>query len=484
MKKFLDIIKNKWLLKGTTTLLLVAIVIACYVGLNLLVEKLNIEDIDFTEKKLYSLSDETKKKISDLDEEITIQLINLNQYEYIKEYAKKYTKVTDKVNVDEIDDLSTRVDLMTKYSLENTDSLIVVKTSEKEKTITLSDLYTFDYSTGQQIDVTEEAITNAIVEVTIDEKPQIYILSGNTYYQTEQVLENIISELQKESNDVNYLDIISKGAIPDDCDLLMITTLKKDITEFERDQILQYIQKGGELMLLTSQNIVDIETPNFDQILSQYGISLGFGAIFEQDATKMLQNAPEFIISDINSSSSVMKDIDMKLQMCLIDAGKIEFADLSKLEELGVTYETIATTGEKAFVRTDFDIPSYTKTDKDSEEESMTVGALVTKKISDNIESKLIIFSNEMCASNLQIPISNQYYTFAVELYNNKDIILNSSSYLTERTDTITIRKTDENQIYTVTEQENKIIKTIIFTVPAIIIIIGIVVWQIRRRKK
>ena len=484
MKKFLDIIKNKWLLKGTTTLLLVAIVIACYVGLNLLVEKLNIEDIDFTEKKLYSLSDETKKKISDLDEEITIQLINLNQYEYIKEYAKKYTKVTDKVNVDEIDDLSTRVDLMTKYSLENTDSLIVVKTSEKEKTITLSDLYTFDYSTGQQIDVTEEAITNAIVEVTIDEKPQIYILSGNTYYQTEQVLENIISELQKESNDVNYLDIISKGAIPDDCDLLMITTLKKDITEFERDQILQYIQKGGELMLLTSQNIVDIETPNFDQILSQYGISLGFGAIFEQDATKMLQNAPEFIISDINSSSSVMKDIDMKLQMCLIDAGKIEFADSSKLEELGVTYETIATTGEKAFVRTDFDIPSYTKTDKDSEEESMTVGALVTKKISDNIESKLIIFSNEMCASNLQIPISNQYYTFAVELYNNKDIILNSSSYLTERTDTITIRKTDENQIYTVTEQENKIIKTIIFTVPAIIIIIGIVVWQIRRRKK
>ena len=32
--KFLDIIKNKWLIKGTTTLLLVAIVIACYVLIN------------------------------------------------------------------------------------------------------------------------------------------------------------------------------------------------------------------------------------------------------------------------------------------------------------------------------------------------------------------------------------------------------------------------------------------------------------------
>ena len=75
MKKFLEIIKNKWLIKGTTTLLLVLIVIACYIGLNMLVEKVNVENLDFTEKKLYSLSDETKTKLSDLNQDVTIQLI-------------------------------------------------------------------------------------------------------------------------------------------------------------------------------------------------------------------------------------------------------------------------------------------------------------------------------------------------------------------------------------------------------------------------
>ena len=60
MKKFFEMITNKWLLKGTTTIILVAIVIACYIGLNWAVEKLTIEDLDFTTKKLYSLSDETK----------------------------------------------------------------------------------------------------------------------------------------------------------------------------------------------------------------------------------------------------------------------------------------------------------------------------------------------------------------------------------------------------------------------------------------
>ena len=86
MKKFLEIIKNKWLIKGTTTLLLVLIVIACYIGLNMLVEKVKVENLDFTEKKLYSLSDETKTKLSDLNQDVTIQLINATNYRYLIDY--------------------------------------------------------------------------------------------------------------------------------------------------------------------------------------------------------------------------------------------------------------------------------------------------------------------------------------------------------------------------------------------------------------
>ena len=482
MKKFLEIIKNKWLIKGTTTILLAVIIIACYIGLTILADKLEIEDLDFTEKKLYSLSDETKSKLKDLDEDITIQLINLDDYTYIVEYAKKYETVSDKITIEKIDDLSSRVDLKTEYELDDTDSLIVVKTGDKEKTLSLYDLYTIDYSTGQQIDTTEEAITNAIVEITIDEKPQIYIYSGKTYYQPEQSLSTITTQLTDEANEVEYLDILSTGSVPEDCDCLIITTLLEDMSEMERDKILEYIQRGGKILFLTSQNILDVDTPNLDAILNQYGISIEYGAIFEQDTTKMLQNAPEFAIVD--TSASFMSDIGMNLQMCLVDAGRIQLADDTKQEELGVEYETIASTGDTAFVRTNFDTKSYTRTDADSEEGSFVVGARATKKISDDVSSEIIIYSNELCASNLQIPVSNQYYMYAIDLYNNEDVILNSISHLTERTDTITIRKTDETESYTVSEQEDIVIKVIIFTVPAIIILIGIVIWVVRKRRK
>lgn len=481
MKKFLEIIKNKWLIRGTTTLLLVLIVIACYIGLNMLVENVNLEDLDFTEKKLYSLSDETRTKLKDLNDEITIQLINSKDYSYLKEYAEKYSAASDKITVEEIEDVTSRVDLQTKYNIDSTELLIVIKNGDNEKTLSEYDLYTYDYSTYKQIDTTEEAITNAIVSLTIDEKPKIYILTGKTYYPTEQALASVISELETESNEVEYLDILSKGEVPEDCSCLVITTLQQDLSELERDKIIEYIEKGGKMMILTSQNILEVETPNFDQVLAEYGISIEYGIILEQDDSNMIQGAPDFIITQANAS--FMSDIDMSLKMCLIDAGKIEFADEEKLEELGVEYETILTTGETSFLRTNLSTSSFKRTATDGEEEAIIAGAVVKKTVSEDEVSELIIYSSEISATNTQIPISDQYYTYAVELYNNKDVILNSISHLTERTDTITIRKDDESEIYTVTESEDKIIKIIIFTAPVVIIVIGIIVWAIRRRK-
>ena len=65
-KKFIELVTNKWLLKGTTTVILVALVIACYAGISWGVKQIKIEDWDFTTKKLYTLSDETKSRIEKL----------------------------------------------------------------------------------------------------------------------------------------------------------------------------------------------------------------------------------------------------------------------------------------------------------------------------------------------------------------------------------------------------------------------------------
>ena len=109
---------------------------------------------------------------------------------------------------------------------------------------------------------------------------------------------------------------------------------------------------------------------------------------------------------------------------------------------------------------------------------------MLTKQVDDGTISKLIVFANTVFATNTQIPISQTYASYALDFSNNKDVILNSISYLTEREDNITIRKNIEVVNYDVTEAQNKMILTIIFTIPVFIVVVGIVVWILSRRKK
>ena len=133
-----------------------------------------------------------------------------------------------------------------------------------------------------------------------------------------------------------------------------------------------------------------------------------------------------------------------------------------------------------SFLRTNLNLTSAKKTEQDGNDQSYILGALATKKISDDVKSEMIIFSSEIFASDAQTAAGLR----VVDLYNNKDVIINSISHLTERTDTITIRKTGEEEPYTVTVQQHTIISTIIFIIPLIIIIAGVIVWVIRKRKK
>lgn len=483
MKKIIEIIKKKWLKDTILTILLIAIIFAIYFGINYGVEKLNVKDIDLTTDKIYSISEETTTKLANLDKDVTIQLINLSDYTYLLDFTNKYTQLNSHIKIERIDDLASRADIMNKYNLESTNNLLIIKSGDKETLLSLNDLYTYDYTTYEQIDVTEEAITNAIIEVTIEDKPKVYFLEGHNYY-NDAYFELIKQDITAESNEVEKLNILTTGSVPEDCDCLVITTLKEDITEMERDSLINYSNKGGKILLLADANILGIDTPNFNKILDLYGFTISKGIIMEQDQNRMIYGSPEFVISQIDANSVIAKDIKMNMNICVIDSGKIEFKDEETLENLNINYSPIAKTSDSAFLRKDLNISSMSKTNQDEDASESIIGALVTRTLEDDKKAEMIVYSNAIFATNQQISMNNTYAMYANKLCNNDDVVINSISYLTQRTDTITIRKDIDSVSYTVTGTQHSIIMAIIFLVPIAIIIIGIIVWQIRRRKK
>ena len=63
-------------------------------------------------------------------------------------------------------------------------------------------------------------------------------------------------------------------------------------------------------------------------------------------------------------------------------------------------------------------------------------------------------------------------------------MLLNSVAYSEEKEDQIRIRKNYESVTYTPTEFQNNVVLAIIFIIPLVIVIAGIIIWQVRRRKK
>jgi len=478
--KFIQIIKKKWLRSIALTILLFAIIVAVYLVINFAVQQANFTDFDFTKEKIYSISQATKDKLQNLDKHVTICVYNM--YEYVEDFAYKYAKLNDHIKVEKLENLNAKTDWKTNYGVTDTSSFVVIQTEDREKILFNSDFYTYDYTTYEEIDTTEEAITNAILDVTIEEKPKICFLTGHNLY-SEDYFQYLQMSLEDEANEVEYIDLLKTGSVPEDCRVLVITALKEDITEKERDAILDYIEKGGEILLLMDPNLNKIQMPNFQDVLDEYGVSISDGYLLEGDANQMMAGAPNYIIAPIYSGSEIVKNISMGLNICLINPGKLDFASAEELEEKKVTLETLATVSDKAFYRTDLESSSETKIDSDEDAAGATVAAMFTKEVDEDNTSKLIVFANTAFATNVQI--DPQYYILAITNYNNEDVLLNSVSYLTQREDNITIRKDSEAvTTYNVTEMQTRIVLGLIFSIPILIVVIGIVVWQLRRRKK
>lgn len=482
-KKSSNEVIKKWLSKTSLTIILIAIIIGAYVAINLLTEKANLSDIDLTKDKIFTLSETSKTIIHNINQDVEIILVKMDTYsQSVVDFAYKYKKENDKIKITEVSNVTKYPELTAEYNLTENTYEIIVRSGKEEKIISTSDLYTYDYSTGEEKDLTEEAITNALLSVTTENKPKLYFVSGHND-NLEYYLTDFKKSLEDEANTVESLDLLTTAKVPDDCSALVITTLNNDLKTVERDAILKYIKAGGKIILFTDANVAKTNMPNFQKVLDEYGVSISEGIMIEQDTSKMLSGSPSAIIVTVNEGSSVTDKINMSMNACFINSGKINLADDEKMEKLGVTSEILATTSDKAFYRSDLSISTTSKVSGD-EEGKAVVGALLTKKIDDDKTSKLIVYSNNVFITNMQVAINSQYYIYAYELYNNQDLALNSILYLTGREDTILIRKDTEVSTYTVTEKQQIIILTIIFAVPVLIVIAGIIIWQVRRRRK
>ena len=320
--KFIEIIKKKWLVDGSKTFLLVAIIIAIFIGVNILMQKLELTPIDFSQEKLYTLTDESKEKVKNIEKDVKIYFVGYSDDDSNLDLAKQYKKENERITAEAVD-TNNRPDLVEKYGIESGTQGIIVECGDRSKVLTANDLVTYDTSTYETISIAEEKFTSAILSVTSDKIPTVYFLEGYSDFSLSKNMNYLNMYLGNEINKIKTLDVLSVGKIPDDCDTLVITTPSKDFDDIATNAIVDYINSGKNILWLNSAMTTQKDMTNVNKILAMYAVNpFEVGIIRETDSSKMVTNSPDLIIPEIQNTT-LTKDLYNSKGVIFVNATKI-----------------------------------------------------------------------------------------------------------------------------------------------------------------
>ena len=470
-------LNKKYLRNGSYSTLLIVIFVAIVVVINMIVGKLpsKYTQIDISDQQLYSIGDETKKVLNNLDKDVTIYQIaqSGSEDETISNLLQKYADESKHVKV-ELKDPVVSPKFVSEYTSDqvSSNSLIVV-CGDRNKVVNYNDMYesTMDYNTYNYQTTGfdgEGQITSAIAYVTTENLPVLYTLEGHG----EKELDSTIKEdIEKANMEIKTLNLISEGSVPDDAACLLIDSPSSDISEDEKTALLDYLENGGKAMVFS--DYIESTLTNFAAVLENYGVKAADGIVFEGDNQHYGMQMPYYLLPTVNSTDASSETASSGYYIIMPYAQGIQ-----KIDDVRdtVTVEDILTTSDSAYSKTNLQSETLEKEDGDVEG-PFALGVSIKEDVGDGKKTQIIYYSSSyIMDSQMNQLVSGGNEKLVTESLN--------SMVSTEETTTVSIpSKSLEVSYLTISDYDASFWKICtIGLIPGIFLVAVFVIWFKRRK--
>ena len=349
----------------TLTVLCIFVILNIFTGSPTMIKKVTGRDDlrwDLTENKAYSISDQTKEMVKNLEKEVEIYCLRDedslklldNEYEMISIDGRKIWEVVNqydkypKISL-EYFNVEKNPGLIEKINPEGlmdlSYAIFVVASGDKKEKLTLTDVANFvreSNNSYRQIAIqykTENAITSAINTVTAEKTPKIYFTQGYGEYAPDQyhtILEDLI---QKSNFDIEYFNFATAEKMPEDMDAMVMISPKDDISEYSEKLLRDYFSKGGSALFIFEPSTKEnLEFPKLEDVLLDFNIILNNDQVFEEDPKNHYPQRPEWFFANIEQSDI----IDYEEDELLVPSARSIDIEESK-EELIVVHPLLKT---------------------------------------------------------------------------------------------------------------------------------------------
>ncbi len=467
--------RKKLLHNGAYSIFLSLAVIGVLVALNFLVSALpaSIRSLDFSEQKMFSISDQTKKLVRGLDEDVTLYFVVQSGKEdaVIEDLLARYADLSKHIKIRKIDP-AVHPTFASAYTSEGiADNSIVVESGKRFQLVFNDSIYVtktgYD-SEGNEVEAQdfegESALTSAIDYVTNDALSVIYCLNGHS---EKAFSDRLRSYIARENMEMNDLSLVSTGTVPDDCGCLLINAPEKDISEKEKDLILAYLNKGGTLFYIRNYMLADC--PNLDAVTGQFGIGFDSSMVFEGDAGFTYGNAPYQILANFKTHEVTQPLIDHRMY-CIVPYAMRILTDHAAVScEVSPLLTTTASGYAKSLEK------ELKSMEREPEDEK---GTMILAAASQNTEQdgKMVVLSSmNFLDEEVSGIVSDGNYDFAI----------NAIGWMCDHESSIAIhsKSLSGDALNISSSQANGWGIVLTGVLPVLIIAAGVVIWIIRRRK-
>ena len=282
------------------------------------------------------------------------------------------------------------------------------------------------------------------------------------------------SAIEKENIEIQELNLITSGSVPEDAACLMINAPQKDLSDAETSAVLSYLQNGGHAFLVSGYSTTDM--PNYDSILTQYGVSIESGVVLEGDSSHYVSGNPLYLVPEIQSCDATGSLADANSYV-LMPVGQSITTREDKSDDITVT--DMLTSTSSSYLKADpKNIQSLSKEDGDTDGPFTLAASIVQTETEaeGQKETRLVVLaSSQFLSTSADSVVSG----------GNTKFLTTALSWMCGHSSSISIpSKSMELSYLTVTSANANLWSIVTIAIlPAAFLIIGGVIWMKRRKK-
>lgn len=458
---------------STYSVAVVIISAAAVVLLNMLAGEvpLRFTSFDVTSNRLYSLTDETKKIITSLDEDIQLYVLaNEKQADAtVDATLKKYADLSSHVKVSYVDP-AVNPKFFTKYTDSDLSfNSIIAESGKRYKVIDYSNIYQtqLDYSTYSSV-VTgydgEGQLTSAIAYVTSDDMPKMYLLEGHGEAAFDA---SFTAAIEKENIEYETINLMDYDAVPENASCVISYAPSSDFSDDDTEKMLNYMENGGNVFLIAGYT--ENEMTNFRKLLAFYGVEATNGYVLEGDRNCYYQNPyfllPQIVYDEITESA--------------YNSGNYVFVPgalgLTVKESDEVTTTTLLITSDDSYARNDVESSAGYEKQADDQDGPFAVGVKCEKTVGDTSSNAIIYSCQELFTSNADAMVAGT----------NLRLFTSTIGSFADHSVSVSI-PVKSYEVSTLIISQNIILLLALLTtivIPLVFLISGFVIWLGRRKR-